>query len=118
MDTQSIINAINQIQLHNDDQVIAYDKDNFIDLVKELLEDYNNNMEQLKEYEPEIFDLYKEVSLLDETIVISLFDGSDAEEKYILLNNLTMAHLQDYTSPNNQAERLELLQLKDEFKKI
>ena len=37
MDTQSIINAINQIQLHNDDQVIAYDKDNFIDLVKERL---------------------------------------------------------------------------------
>lgn len=124
MNTEAIINAINNVQLHNDDQVIAYDEDDFIALcVEEAEEQFGGDDMAMAKYDSEKMELLhniKEAQEKDEKplIIISLFCGSDAREKYLLLNDLTMENLQDYTSPNNRSERLELLRLKEIYKNL
>lgn len=123
MDTESIINAISSIKLHNDDQVIAWTVDDFADFVSDQIQSqFNGDVEEARLFEPDYFEALDKAKAKQRqgqpVVIISLFRGEDASETHLLLNDLDRATLQDYTSPNNHAERLELLELKKKYKKF
>lgn len=103
MTNQEIINKINAMELHNDDQVDAYTKDEFDDLDKEI---------QLTADE---LDFEKE-NLDKNSIILHLFNGEGADEQYFNLSDINYSDLQDYLCINNKKTRLQLLRLSKDFK--
>ena len=123
MDTQKIINAISEISdtMSNGDQVTAYNVNEFTGFVAEQVKnEFGSDETAARATVPEWFDTLdaakKHTGKL--VIIVNLFKGEDASECYCLLDDLDRATLQDYTAANNHAQRLALLELKDEYKKI
>lgn len=117
MDTQRIINAITKVSstMQDGDQVTAYTAEKFTAFVAgQVKNQCNSDEREARAAVPEWFGALNAAKRRNgPAVILDVFRGDNAREWFGLFDDLDRITLQDYSSPNNRAQRLALLELSE-----